>query len=110
MKSNSATSNNQRKPALLWLDLTHDRSAEELMAQFRSSCECRLAKDSSLPARESGLQPDMICMHFDRPDALGLNLLLEVKRTAPSIPITMFTVQHSEELAVWGWKGEGRIS
>lgn len=103
MKFNSATSTT-RKPFLLWLDLTHDRSAEELLAQFRSACECRLAKEPSLPTRESGLQPDMICMHFDQPDALGLNLLLEVKRTAPSIPITMFTVQHSEELAVWAMR------
>lgn len=104
MKSNSATNNNQRKPVLLWLDLTHDRSTEELMKQFRLACDCRLAKESGLPARDAGPQPDMLCMHFDRPDALGLNLLLEVKRTAPSIPITMFTVQHSEELAVWAMR------
>lgn len=102
MKSISA--NNNKKPSLLWLDLSHDRSTEELMAQFRSSCECRLAKDSSIREREAGQQPDMICMHFDQPDALGLSLLLEVKRTAPSIPITMFTVQHSEELAVWAMR------
>ncbi len=98
MKSNSAT-----KPFLLWLDLTHDRSVEELIGHFRSTCDCRLAKNSTLPERTHE-QPDMICMHFDRPDALGLNLLLEVKRTAPSIPITMFTVQHSEELAVWAMR------
>lgn len=104
MKSNSAPL--QRKPLLLWLDLTHDRSSEELIAQFRSACDCRLAKDSSLAEREPGQQPDMICMHFDRPDALGLNLLLEVKRTVPSIPITMFTVQHSEELAVWAMRSK----
>ncbi|VXB93946.1 DNA-binding response regulator [Pseudomonas sp. 8AS] len=104
MKSNSAPL--QRKPLLLWLDLTHDRSSEELIAQFRATCDCRLARDSSLAEREPGQQPDMICMHFDRPDALGLNLLLEVKRTAPSIPITMFTVQHSEELAVWAMRAK----
>ncbi|AYC32611.1 AraC family transcriptional regulator [Pseudomonas cavernae] len=96
--------NSGSKPVLLWLDLTHDRSAEELIGQFRSSCDCRLARDSSVTDAEHDQQPDMICMHFDRPDALGLNLLLEVKRTAPSIPITMFTVQHSEELAVWAMR------
>lgn len=104
MKSNSATTSKQRKPVLLWLDLTHDRSTEELMAQFNLNCDCRLAKDSGLPTRDAGQQPDMICMHFDHPDALGLNLLLEVKRTVPSIPITMLTVQHSEELAVWAMR------
>ena len=99
MMSNSAT-----KPLLLWLDLTHDRSVEELIDQFRATCECRLAKSSSVTERASEQQPDMICMHFDHPDALGLNLLLEVKRSVPSIPITMFTVQHSEELAVWAMR------
>lgn len=46
----------------------------------------------------------MICMHYDRPDASGLSLLLDIKRAAPSIPITMLTVQHSEELAVWAFR------
>ncbi|WP_137817316.1 AraC family transcriptional regulator [Pseudomonas sp. 2FG] len=99
MKSNSA-----RKPFLLWLDLTHDRSTEELIAQFNATCDCRLAKEPVLASREPGPQADMICMHFDRPDVLGLNLLLELKRSVPSIPITMFTVQHSEELAVWAMR------
>ena len=35
---------------------------------------------------------------------LTTRLLLEIKRTTPSIPITMFTVQHSEELAVWAMR------
>jgi AraC-like DNA-binding protein len=99
MKSNLAT-----KPLLLWLDLTHDRSVEELIDHFRASCDCRLAHSTALPVQAHAQQPDMICMYFDRPDALGLNLLLEVKRSAPSLPITMFTVQHSEELAIWAMR------
>jgi AraC-like DNA-binding protein len=99
MKSNLAT-----KPLLLWLDLTHDRSVEELIDHFRASCDCRLAHSTGLPLQAHAQQPDMICMYFDRPDALGLNLLLEVKRSAPSLPITMFTVQHSEELAIWAMR------
>lgn len=98
------TSISASKPLLLWLDLTHDRSTEELIAQFRSSCNCRLVQDSELTNGDWGQQPDMICMHFDRPDLLGLNWLLEVKRSFPSIPLTMFTVQHSEELAVWAMR------
>lgn len=99
MKSDSAG-----KPFLLWLDLTHDRSGEELIAQFRADCDCRLAKDNAPLRHDYGQQPDMICMHYDRPDMQGLSLLLEIKRTAPSIPISMFTVQHSEELAVWAMR------
>ncbi|MDR8365187.1 DNA-binding response regulator [Pseudomonas sp. JL3] len=95
------TSNLTRRPSLLWFDQTHDRSTKELIAQFEGTCDCKLAKNSALPIAE---QADMICIHFDRPDTPGLRLLLEIKRTTPTIPITMFTVQHSEELAVWAMR------
>ena len=95
------TSNLTSRPSLLWFDLTHDRSTKELVTQFEDACDCKLAKNSVLPIGE---QADMICIHFDRPDTPGLKLLLEIKRTTPTIPITMFTVQHSEELAVWAMR------
>ncbi|WP_085724820.1 DNA-binding response regulator [Pseudomonas sp. R37(2017)] len=95
------TFNLTKRPSLLWFDLTHDRSTKELIAQFDDACDCSLAKNSVLPIREHA---DMICIHFDRPDTQGLRLLLEIKRTTPAIPITMFTVQHSEELAVWAMR------
>ncbi|AZC32974.1 response regulator transcription factor [Pseudomonas chlororaphis] len=93
-----------QKPSLLWFDLTRDRSSEELIALFRPACDCRVAKDASLPEKDAHPLPDMICMHYDRPDMPGLNLLLEIKHKIPSIPIAMFTVQHSEELAVWAMR------
>ncbi|MFZ6047227.1 response regulator transcription factor [Pseudomonas sp. CR3202] len=96
MPSNSAV-----VPVLLWLDLTHDRSTPSLMRQFDDCCSCRLVNGRSSPGREQLKQVDMLCAHFNRPDASGLNLLLEIKRTYPSTPITMLTVQHSEELAIW---------
>lgn len=92
-------------PRLLWFDLTHDQSATDCTPAFANACDIRLVRD----LRTSGLNnqhPDMICMHFDRPDALGLRLLLEVKKTTPSVPITMLTVQHSEELAVWAFRSK----
>ncbi|MBC3438636.1 MULTISPECIES: response regulator transcription factor [Pseudomonas] len=101
MKSASAS-----PPHLLWFDLTRDRSAELLVAQFRPTCDCRIAKVAALSELDvdGTRQPNMICIHYDRPDMPGLNLLLEIKRKASSIPIAMFTVQHSEELAVWAMR------
>jgi len=96
--------NAPKDPLLVWLDLTHDRSTEELMAQFSAFSECRLVQGRGLVDSTQSRRIDMICMHFDRPDALGLNQLQQVKRAAPSVPITMFTVQHSEELAVWAMR------
>lgn len=95
------TSNLTGKPKLLWFDLTQGRSTPELMSQFEETCFCTLAKNAMLSGSE---QVDMICIHFDRPDTPGLRRLLEIKRTVPATPITMFTVQHSEELAVWAMR------
>jgi AraC-like DNA-binding protein len=91
-------------PQLLWFDLTHDQSAADCSAAFADSCSIILARDLNLSRISARQHPDMICMHYDRPDSLSLNLILEVKRAAPSIPITMLTLQHSEELAVWAFR------
>ena len=96
--------NTQDGPLLLWLDLTHDGGTEALMARFQVFSECRLVHSCSVVDTAETRRIDMICMHFDRPDALGLNQLLKIKRAAPSIPISMFTMQHSEELAVWAMR------
>jgi AraC-like DNA-binding protein/CheY-like chemotaxis protein len=76
------------------------------MQQFEDVCECRLGDAAQLARCDNVRQVDMICIHFNKPDVSGLNLLLEIKRTHSSIPITMFTVQHSEELAVWAMRAK----
>jgi len=91
-------------PRLLWVDLTHDQSGPECMAAFAGSCQVTLVRDLSVSSLSLLPAPDMICMHYDRPDAVGLDLLLQVKRATPSTPITMLTMQHSEELAVWAFR------
>jgi AraC-like DNA-binding protein len=91
-------------PQLLWFDLTHDQSATDCSAAFADSCRIILVRELSVSRLSARQRPDMICMHYDRPDSQSLNLILEVKRAAPSIPITMLTLQHSEELAVWAFR------
>ena len=93
-----------KKPHLLWFDLTRNQSTEELILPFRSACHCQLDTPRGWASKHREPVPDMICMHFDCPDLSGLNLLQEIKFKSPSIPITMFTVQHSEELAVWAMR------
>ncbi|MCQ4347563.1 helix-turn-helix domain-containing protein [Pseudomonas stutzeri] len=93
------------RPRLLWFDLTSSQSAEQCIQQFVPQCQVTLAYGlDNLPGPEDKPLPDMLCLHFDRPDSGGLNLLLEVKRRLPSVPITMLTMQHSEELAVWAFR------
>jgi AraC-like DNA-binding protein len=91
-------------PRLLWFDLTHDQSAPDCAGEFSDACQIQLVRDLSVAGMNAHQRPDMICMHYDRPDTLSLNLLIEVKRSAPSIPITMLTMQHSEDLAVWAFR------
>lgn len=94
-----------RKPLLLWFDLSGNGAAAHCIPAFEAHCRIRLA-DSANGLDELALtpRPDMLCLQFDRPDSIGLNLLLEIKRRAPELPITMLTVQHSEELAVWAFR------
>lgn len=91
-------------PRLLWFDLTHDQSAPDCAVAFADVCQISLVRDMSVSGMNAHQRPDMICMHYDRPDTLSLNLLMAVKRAAPSIPITMLTMQHSEDLAVWAFR------
>lgn len=91
-------------PHLLWFDLRQEDSADDTIGQFAESCRISRASSASLAGLDLQLRPDMICLQYDRPDALGLNLLLAIKREAPSIPLTMLTVQHSEELAIWAFR------
>ena len=93
-----------KKPHLLWFDLTRNQSTEELILPFRSACHCQLDTPRGWASKHREPVPDMICMHFDCPDLAGLSLLQEIKLKSPSIPITMFTVQHSEELAIWAMR------
>ena len=92
------------KPHLLWFDLTRNQSTEELLLLFRPACTCQLEQPRAWLQRRCEPVPDMICMHFDCPDLPGLSLLQEIKLKSPSTPVTMFTVQHSEELAVWAMR------
>ncbi|MBF7728655.1 helix-turn-helix transcriptional regulator [Pseudomonas sp. N040] len=93
-------------PRLLWFDLTHDQSGPNCLTAFADTCQITLVRDLQACRQRlnTGQSPDMICMHYDRPDAVGLDLLLQVKRAAPSIPITMLSLQHSEELATWAFR------
>lgn len=47
------------------------------------------------------IRPCLLCFDFDTPNDTGLNLLQQTKAHHPSLPIVMFTAQHSESLAIW---------
>jgi DNA-binding response OmpR family regulator len=48
-----------------------------------------------------GCLPDVLVAEYDYPDLNALRLLREVRERFPLLPIVIFTLQHSEALAVW---------
>lgn len=48
------------------------------------------------------VSPNVIaCFEYDFPDISSLSMLSDIKREFSSVPVVMFTEQHSEALAVW---------
>jgi YesN/AraC family two-component response regulator len=93
------------KHSALWLDMTvsvHDSSASNA---FDGAFDVQhLAPLASIRADVERLKPAVAFFDFDFPTKHGLNLLRETKRSLPSLPLIMLTVQHSEALAVWAFR------
>jgi YesN/AraC family two-component response regulator len=93
------------KHSLLWLDMTVSVQDAETSAGFEQAFDVhRLAPLTSIRADVERLRPAVAFFDFDFPTRQGLNLLRETKRTCPSLPLIMLTVQHSEALAVWAFR------
>ena len=91
-----------QSPVLLWFDCCNSARSAELLdeprRQFTVIEEAGLAQASAAIARSS---PRVLAFEFDYPDRAQLRLLQVVRRTHAALPLLMFTVQHSEALAVW---------
>lgn len=116
------------KSRLLWVDLTTKQDPEtgcDLagVCSERMRKECIAAQDchvrhglSDICDRyrhsEAGavaeavlkVNPHLLCFDYDYPNGNRLKILQAIKHRFPSIPILMFTVYHSEALAVWAFR------
>jgi AraC-like DNA-binding protein len=93
------------KHSVLWLDMTVSvRDAGTCGVFDQAFAVHRLAPLSSIRADVERLKPAVAFFDFDFPTKQGLNLLKETKRSFPSLPLIMLTVQHSEALAVWAFR------
>lgn len=59
-----------------------------------------------LGARLDRDPPDVVSFDFDYPDRENLKLMTDLKEAHRSIPMIMVTLQHSEKLAVWAFRGK----
>lgn len=91
------------RPQLLWLDLTRQARSAQTIQGFREHFDVQLA-DGIQSIGQSPAAPDMLCVEFDHPDSRGLHQMQDLLHHHPSLPLTMLSVQHSEELAVWAFR------
>jgi YesN/AraC family two-component response regulator len=91
----------------LWVDLTVGVQESELAPSFRQSCKltyCSGAEHLKEIFSRSNKAFDFVCFDYDYPDRNGLQLIRSTKVSRPSLPIVMFTVQHSEALSIWAFR------
>lgn len=90
---------------LLWVDLSvSDEKSEpdSILSDYFNIT--RSGRASGIAQQFKNAAPDAVCFDFDYPDRSGLRMVEEVKRSFPSIPMFVATLQHSEELAVWAFR------
>lgn len=92
----------QACPLIYWVNLMKDCCPSTLARQVEQFLEVQVYTGVNvINSNKSGNSPDFICFEYDYPDCYSLNYLKETRNEYPDVPIIMFTLQHSEELAVW---------
>jgi len=88
-------------PKILWVNLMLFPERSSLFDMFDNVFDVQLSQ--CMPSeKSSSVEPSsFICFEYDYPDCESLRVLKNTRERYPDIPIIMFTVQHSEELAVW---------
>lgn len=92
-------------PTLLWVDLTVSIREADLPERLNQAFHVEKYNfGTSMDAAIHRVRPSVVLFDFDYPNRDGLKLMQSTKRDYPSIPVLMFSVQHSEALAVWAFR------
>lgn len=97
----------EKKPTLLWINLSLQlESPSTLTEQLQRFCEIRQLQQRTTGAIDPrdtthATAPDVLVFEYDYPDFDSLNILRKTRQLHPTIPIIMFTLHHSEDLAIW---------
>lgn len=93
------------RPLLLWFDCTSRRHDAELRRQFATFFEMAYRTHIANADQEINLlAPRVLCFDFDYPHQGQLRSMQSIKQKHISLPTLMFTVEHSEALAVWAFR------
>lgn len=90
------------KAGVVLVDMTR-HGADSALAEIIESHYplLRVSKNDDIRAVLDSGRPVIACFEFDYPDVSELSVLCDIKRDFASVPVMMFTKQHSEALAVW---------
>lgn len=90
------------KAGVVLVDMTQHGADLTLATMIESHYPLlRISKQDDIRAAFDTRQPLIACFEYDFPDIASLAILSDIKQDFASVPVVMFTEQHSEALAVW---------
>ena len=92
----------KQKLLLLWVHLVVEDKRSSLHNQFAEHCEvCLLRPGLRVDEQLRWGGHNILCVEYDYPDCDSLQQLRQIRESNPDVPVVMFTLQHSESLAIW---------
>ena len=90
------------QPLVVWSNFTAGAATPTACNELETHCRI-ITTDAAndLPRTIAELRPDIVCFDFDYPDAAALKLVNTIKQQYPSVPVLMFTADHSHDLLIW---------
>lgn len=96
---------NVQKPTIIWVEQLSISQDHEIPKKMLEHFDVRICRSTTeIDELVTRLSPAAIFFDFDYPDRQRLAAFARVKTQFKSIPIVMFTLQHSETLAVWAFR------
>ena len=95
----------ERRNIILWVDLLAGAGEIEVPAQFGDRFDVRIVRNTEhLREMASQLKPVCIIYDCDYVDRNRLELIAGTRQSHSSIPFAIFSLEHSESLAVWSFR------
>jgi len=92
-------------PRMLWFLSGHDDVLREHRDLVQRCFDLAIADSVAGAVREIRmLEPRVLCFDFESPQPQELQVMQDIKRDYPSLPILMLSEAHSEYLAVWAFR------
>ena len=92
----------EMRPLILWMDCTRKTSTPALRTRLEQHCRIHYCNDAEAFAQSIiKVNPDVVCFDFIDPEGSERALLQNCRLEFPSIPVLVFTTNHSAEFLVW---------